>query len=254
VGKFLTQIYEIQTPDEAETLIEVGVDHIGSVLTAPDRRKKESLGDTISLVSALGRKSSLIPLFRDTEMISHALDQYRPDIVHFCEILVGNGGNSEINVSFERQRLIRERFPEINIMRSVPIAQPGMAEKAPTLEIAHLFEPISDFFLTDTLVVNGAESLEHEQPVDGFIGITGKTCDWGMASALVSASKIPVILAGGISPENVSDGLDCVNPAGVDSCTLTNARDKEGNPVRFRKDIEKVKLLVEKVRQKEKII
>ena len=245
---FLIQIYEVQTPDEAEALINVGVDHIGSVLMAPGFQEGDALSETLAVISACGKKSSLIPLFRDPDHISSALDHYRPDIVHFCDMLTKNG-TSVLKAAFERQRIIRERFPEIHLMRSVPIAQTGLADRVPTLDIAGLFEPISDFFLTDTLLVSDVRDVEPHQPVDGFIGITGTTCDWDMASSLVAASGIPVILAGGISTENVLDGLSRVRPAGVDSCTLTNEVGGDGKPIRFKKDMEKVKLLVDRVRR-----
>jgi phosphoribosylanthranilate isomerase len=38
----------------------------------------------------------------------------------------------------------------------------------------------------------------------------------------------------------------------VDSCTRTNILDKTGKPIRFKKDLVKVKLLVEQVRAAEK--
>ncbi len=245
---FLIQIYEVQTPDEAEALINVGVDHIGSVLMTPDCQEGDALSETLAFVASCGKKSSLIPLFRDPELISSALDHYRPDIVHFCDMLTENG-TSVLNAAYERQRIIRNRFPEIQLMRSVPIARTGLADRVPTLDIAEMFEPISDFFLTDTLLVPDGRNVEASQPVDGFIGITGTTCDWDMASSLVDASGIPVILAGGISTGNVLDGLKRVRPAGVDSCTLTNSVDGDGKTIRFKKDMEKVKLLVDRVRR-----
>jgi phosphoribosylanthranilate isomerase len=66
---------------------------------------------------------------------------------------------------------------------------------------------------------------------------------------LVAESSIPVILAGGIGPENVYKGIETVHPAGVDSCTCTNAVDGNGRPIRFRKDPEKVKAMVRSVRK-----
>lgn len=248
MGKVIVQIYEVQDSNEAQALMELGVDHIGSVLLPSDFSRSDSLSETLNIVTENHKKSSLIPLFIDTEMISRALDCYRPDIVHFCEVLTGNGAENGKTAALKRQEIIRDRFPEIAIMRSVPIARTGMAEHVSTLEIARLFEPVSDFFLTDTLIVQDKAAIEATQPVNGFIGITGKTCDWTMASELVKSSGIPVILAGGISPENVSDGIDRVNPAGVDSCTLTNAVDSEGRPIRFKKDLDKVKQMVAAVR------
>ena len=92
------------------------------------------------------------------------------------------------------------------------------------------------------------------QPVNGFIGITGRICDWKVATRLVAQSTIPVILGGGISPENAAAGIKQVRPAGVDSCTETNARDSNGRPLRFKKDVEKIKQLVAEVRRVEQEI
>jgi phosphoribosylanthranilate isomerase len=112
-----------------------------------------------------------------------------------------------------------------------------------------MFEPVSDYFLTDTLILpeKKTESSCGHQPVTGFVGITGKICDQNVAAELVKKSSIPVILAGGMTPDNVSEGIRLIKPAGVDSCTGTNALDKSGNPIRFKKDIEKVRRFVEAV-------
>lgn len=239
--KFISQIYEIQTPDEAEKLIEIGVDHIGSVLLSEEDWKVSSVKDTIRVVSQSGSKSSLIPLFNTAEMVFRTLEYYQPDIVHFCENLASP--NQTAQDLIDLQKSVKQRFPQIRIMRSVPIAQKGMADKIPSLEIAKMFELYSDFFLTDTLI------LTSSQPVKGFVGITGKTCDWDVAAKLVTQSRIPVILAGGLSPENVREGILHTRPAGADTCTATNAIDEKGNPIRFKKDLAKVRQFVEQCRK-----
>jgi phosphoribosylanthranilate isomerase len=86
------------------------------------------------------------------------------------------------------------------------------------------------------------------------VGITGQRCSWNTAADLVESSRIPVILAGGVSPDNVVEGIRRVLPAGVDSCTRTNALDKKGVPIRFRKNLQKVKQLVKAVREAEKTL
>jgi len=251
----ITQIYEVQTPAEAKQLIEFGVDHIGSVIVSEDNWKVPLIKETIENIKGTTSKSSLIPLFIKPEIIFKVLDYYRPDIVHFCDDLSNhNNVNENYDDLLYLQQNVRERFPKVKTMRSIPIAQSGKTDIVPTIKLARIFEPVSDYFLTDTLLTTKSSVSTDQQPVNGFIGITGKTCDWDMALELVSSSSIPVILAGGISPDNVFDGIMHVQAAGVDSCTGTNAKGQNGDLIRFKKDFEKIKHFVNEVRRAEKEI
>ncbi len=244
----IIQIYEIQTPAEAEVVIEDGVDHIGSVVLSAREWKDEKLLETVRLVQSSGKISSLIPLFSDTDHIRRVLDYYRPDIVHFCEILVlDDGEQGNCNDLLAIQREIRQDYPDLKIMRSIPIGRPAQSNAIPTLALANQFETESDYFLTDTLLLPD-KTKSGTQPVDGFVGITGQPCDWEVARALVDHSRLPVILAGGLSPENVRAGIAMVAPAGVDSCTATNQRNAAGQTIRFRKDRARVREFVRAAR------
>jgi phosphoribosylanthranilate isomerase len=250
--KMIIQIYEIQTPAEAAAMIELGVDHVGSVIVSETEWKHPEIKQTLNTVRSGAAKSSLIPLFNRPDSVLRTLDYYQPDIVHFCEALTDHPDiRSDCRRLIDLQQEVKQRFPQIKIMRSIPIAQTGKDNSIPTLELSKKFEPSSDFFLTDTMLLNPVGILDENQPVRGFVGITGQTCNWDTAAGLVSASRIPVILAGGISPANVSEGIRRVRPAGVDSCTLTNAKDEKGHPIRFRKDPDKVKKLIKAVRETE---
>ena len=238
------QIYEIQTPQEAADVIEDGVDHIGSVVLSPDDWKDTVRNEAVRLVQSAGRISSLIPLFSDLEIIRRLIDYYQPDIIHFCEALPLNpSDDAGCRPLLGSQQMIRAEYPDLKIMRSVPIGKPGFSRAVPSLELAAKFEPFSDYFLTDTLLLPAA-AVSAAQPVAGFVGITGETCDWEVARALVLQADIPVILAGGLSPKNVEAGIARVAPAGVDSCTATNQVDAEGRPIRFRKDRSRVRQFV----------
>jgi len=248
----IVQIYEIQDPGEAESLVEIGVDQIGSVIVSEAEWKVPGVKETIRLVRSAAAKSSLIPLFNSLESVLYTLDYYQPDIVHFCESLVDEKDIRDYcRRLIQLQKEVKLRFPQIAIMRSIPIAQPGRNTWNATLELSRWFEPVSDFFLTDTLLANEPGIDDTPQPVPGFVGITGQRCDWETAAELVASCRIPVILAGGISPDNVAEGIRRVRPAGVDSCTRTNALDKMGVPIRFKKDLHQVKRLVNAVREAE---
>ena len=238
----LVQIYEIQTPQEAEKCIELGVDRIGSVMLSQDRWRVPSLKEVIRLSEGTGTKNSLIPLFQDSGTLFKALDYYRPHYVHFCNSLSDTSGREiELDGFIRLQSVLKERFPEIAIMRSIPIPRAGASSPFPTLKIARSLEAVSDVFLTDTFL--------GKEPVKGFIGITGKTADWEIARELVLQSDIPVILAGGLSPENVYGAIMNILPVGADSCTQTNRVDGRERPIRFKKDFHKVEKFVKEVRR-----
>jgi phosphoribosylanthranilate isomerase len=257
MGKTIVQIYEVQKPKEAEVLVDLNVDHIGSVLVDQDKWKKATIRKTVQVIRQAGVKSGLIPLFQDPMKIFQAIDYYQPDFVHFCEALSPFSGDQatvvrEFDALLSLQLDVKDRFPQLEIMRSLSVPQAGLYPAGDIqkniLRFAELFAPFSDFFLIDT-ILDGPH-----QPVAGYVGITGVVCDWNIAGAIVEASPIPVILAGGIDDENVYDAIVKVRPAGVDSCTQTNAVDRSGRPVRFKKDMKKVRRLVQEARRADQFI
>jgi phosphoribosylanthranilate isomerase len=256
--RIIVQLYEIQEPREAERLVELGVDRLGSVLLSREAWKVPAVRDVVRLVRGSETKSSLIPLMEAEDDILRALDYHQPDFVHFCELIPLASRDKERREALlarliRIQQRVKREFPEIGITRSIPIPQPGSADAAALLqailEIARTLAVASDAFMTDTL--RGPEAKDADQPVAGYVGITGDVCDWEMGSALVATSPIPVILAGGISAENVFDAIGAVKPAGIDSCTRTNARDLRGRPIRFKKDLDLVRRLLDEVRRAE---
>ena len=247
----IVQIYEIQTPDEARAMIDLGVDHIGSVIVSQSDRHDPVVRETVAVVREMGAVSSLIPLYTDPDAVFDTLNYYHPHIVHFCNALGGNGENW-IDAALELQAAIKRRMPDIQIMRSIPIGQIAKANGDAVLALAAQLESLSDYFLTDTVIDGETVSADADQPVSGFVGITGLTCDWSVAAKLVAQSRIPVILAGGISPQNVAEAILKVRPFGVDSCTCTNAVDDSGRTIRFKKDLARVKTLLDRVHRTDK--
>lgn len=255
--RIMIQIYEVQNPWEAESVIALGVDRIGTVILSQDNWKAPVLRETVHAVQEMGMQSGLIPLFSDKEKIFRTLDYYQPDFVHLCEVLSPfPDGRKLVMLQCDNlislQEEVKKRFPA-DIMRSLSIPRTGVAGSEEIMEnvlnIMNKLEPVSDFFLLDTL--QGLPEAARKQPVTGFVGITGEICDWQIAAAVVAACSRPVILAGGLDGGNVREAIMTVKPAGVDSCTKTNALAPDGQPIRFKKDLGKIKRMVEEVRQAE---
>ena len=252
MNKIIIQIYEVQKPKEAEALVSMGVDHIGSVIVSENRWKQPAVRRCVQTAQRGGAKSGIIPLSRNPVKIFTAIDYYRPDFVHLCDVISPFPRERQtivrdFDAHLSLQVDIKDRFPQIDIMRSISIPRPGWPDAAQiqknVLDVASRLAPVSDYFLIDTLLAGST------QPVEGFVGITGERCDWTIARAVIEASPIPVILAGGISDENVYEAIVKLKPAGVDSCTKTNASGRQGQPIRFKKDMNKVRRLIEEVRR-----
>lgn len=115
---------------------------------------------------------------------------------------------------------LRRLRPDLFLIKSLIVRgrDPG-----PLLAAAHAFAADADAFITDTF-----------DPATGACGATGRVHDWAVSRRLVGALDKPVILAGGLTPENVGDAVRAVHPAGVD--THTGVEDAAGgkDPARVR--------------------
>ena len=243
----LAQIYEIQTPEEAEKCIALGVDRIGSVLLSAAEWKKPEIREVIGLSQGTAVANSLIPLFDDWDVLCKAMDYYRPHFIHFCETLTDGQGNPINLTPFTLlQEKLKKAFPEIGIVRSIPVPAAGLAPEFPCLDLVRSLEKASDFFLVDTWL--------GKEPVEGFVGITGTLPDLERAKRVVLESNIPVLLAGGLSPENVFGIVIEAVPAGADSCTHTNQVDASGKAIRFKKDFMKVEKFVTEIRRAQRAL
>ncbi len=240
----LAQIYEIQTPHEAEKCIDLGVDRIGSVLLSASDWKKQEIRKVIALSGGTNARNSLIALFKDWDTLCKAMDYYHPHFIHFCDSLTLSLGHKvDLSPFVLLQEKFKNAFPDIGIVRSIPVPAAGLAPDFPCLDLVRSLEGVSDFFLIDTWL--------GKEPVEGFVGITGKLADLKRAKEVVLQSKIPVLLAGGLSPENVFDAVSEVLPVGADSCTHTNQVDDSGKAIRFKKDFLKVEKFVRELRRAE---
>jgi phosphoribosylanthranilate isomerase len=95
----------------------------------------------------------------------------------------------------------------------------------------------------DGFVRGEAPALLVDASVKGAYGGTGVTADWKGASEF--ARQYPLLLAGGLTPENVSEAVSQVQPWGVDVASGVESAPGE-------KDAGKMKAFVQAVRDGEK--
>lgn len=218
----IVQIYTAQTVDEALALAEAGVDHVGITVSDRGLPGEIELPTGREIVDSLRGHVRSVALTVDTDPIAiqvfaAALD---PDILHLCGSTVEfpPAAVADLRVWLRRRRL------SIELMQAVPVTGPEAVAEA------RRFAHHVDWLILDSVT----ESVEG-------IGAAGVTHDWAVSRAIVEQSSVPVVLAGGLGPDNVTDAIGAVGPAGVDSLTLTNRPLGEG---RFEKDLDLVRRFV----------
>jgi phosphoribosylanthranilate isomerase len=66
----------------------------------------------------------------------------------------------------------------------------------------------------------------------GMRGGTGETFDWSLVRA--RRSKVPLILSGGLTPENLAEAIDVVAPYAVDTASGTESAPGHKDPAKLR--------------------
>jgi phosphoribosylanthranilate isomerase len=218
----IVQIYTVQSPQEGIALAELGVDHIGITPSDHGLPGEISIMSAAEIFKAIGDKAVKVALTVDSNLqkIVSMVKTVRPDILHLC-------GDLKL-VTPEKVAVLRGLLPGMKIMQAIPVMDSG------ALQIASDYETVADYFILDS----------YSDQIGG-IGAAGFTHDWSISREIVQQSRIPVILAGGLSPENVADAIQQVRPWGVDSLTRTNEPLGGG---KFRKDLERVRLFVEEAK------
>lgn len=216
------QIYTMQSVDEARAVIAQGVDHIGITPSDIGLPGEVDYATARAIVDAVGESAVCVALSVDSDLdaIVEMVHSVRPDILHLCGL--------ENTLLPEAVGVLRERLPALPIMQAVSVAGPQ------AVDVALAYQDVADYLILDT-----------QSPDIAGIGASGETHDWGISRQIVKQVKIPVILAGGLSPENLAEAIRVVRPWGVDSLTCTNEILPGGN---FRKDIDRVRRFVQAAR------
>jgi len=211
----LVQIYEIASAQEAAALFRMGVDHIGVLVGDGSFPRELSVASALEIGASVEPPSRLCALFlsADIARVAEAVRQLRPSIVHL--------GAAPDLLGPQEVWALKRAIGTYPIMRSVPVTGPE------SLGVARSYEGIVDFVLLDSYSVN-----------DRQIGALGVTHDWNISRQIARSLTTPVVLAGGLGPDNVAEAIRVVRPAGVDAKTKT---DKAGTHA---KDLEKVRAFV----------
>ncbi len=189
------QIAGVSSLEEALFCHQVGVDALGFTLELPSGSH-----DGLTAEKAAGIVEKL------PHDILPVVITYVSSATDACS-LVNNMGARAIQfhggIALQEIELFRKTCPNIKTIGCVTVADESAMARAAE------FKPRN----WDAII------LDSYDPNTGKRGATGKTHDWSISARIARTAQVPVILAGGLTPENVANAVRSVLPHGVDAHT-----------------------------------
>lgn len=200
------KICGIHSLEEARKSINSGADFLGMLVNIPETNLSLSQNEAKDIISNLKiGKFVILTIENDPVKLLSIVKNLSPWGIQLLR-------PTKENVSFLSDKSKVKIIPVVHITCNKDVEQIKLFQKA-------------DYILLDS-------KLGHH------LGGTGKTHDWNISRKIVSKSKVPVFLAGGLNKYNVKKVIKIVNPYAVD--VESSLRNKKGY-----RDLNKVKEFIE---------
>ncbi len=202
------KICGITDPSELFFALDQGPDAVGFVVEVEGSRHRIMAREAKAMIGSVPvfTKSVAVIAPRDLDQAVNLADQTGSDVLQV------HGGLGPGEIEDLKSRISQD------VVAAVPSG---------SFDLAREFAKAADAVLLDTFK-------------DGMLGGTGAVHDWSKSREIVRGLRVPVILAGGLNPSNVSDAISLVRPYAVDVSSGVETAGK--------KDPEKIAALVRAVR------
>lgn len=218
------KICGITSVDDALAAVEAGADALGlNFVGGPRQISLEQAGEIVRALPPFVAMVALVR-FENGRLSDQELAWLDRQPIRYLQVY-GEIGYMEI------ERLSRQGFVSIPVLGVRDASFPEQAAK---------------WLAPDNHRVTGAIVLDTSDPTRG--GGTGRTFCWDWVVQARQAGRLtdwpPIILAGGLCPENVAEAIRTVHPFGVD---VSSGVEKQGQP--GIKDFIRMRMFVRNARQ-----
>lgn len=192
---------------------ELGADFLGFIVEISESEDSLSKDEAKNLIRQLPLE--VIPV-----MVTYLNNA--EEIVKVASYVIAGAVQLHSNISLPEIGKIRKALPKIKIIKAIHVIDEKVVSEAVK------FSDYVDYILLDS-------------KAKGKIGGTGKTHDWSISRKIILKCKKPVLLAGGLNPENVLDAVRKIKPFGVDVNSGVKAKPRVKDAEKLRKFIENAK-------------
>jgi phosphoribosylanthranilate isomerase len=195
------KICGITRREDAELAVELGAWALGLIFHEPSPRKADI--DTAAAIAAeFRRQAEVVGVFVNRDLGEVA------EIADACSLTMLQLHGDEGPVYCEEAR----RRTGLKVMKAARVRDSA------SLQALNAFRNV-DYHLVDA---------HHPD----LFGGTGETFDWALLRD--RRSKVPLVLSGGLTPENVADAIRTVRPFAVDTASGTEAEPGVKDPAKLR--------------------
>lgn len=188
------KICGLKTERDLAIAVNSGANAVGFITEVPvDSPRRISLAEASRLISKVPVfvTSVLVIMPENAEQAISMINKAKPDAVQ-----VHN------NLALSELKKIKEM--RVKLIKTISV--PQYANSMEIIKQVTDLHGIADAVLLDTYM-------------EGKAGGTGETHNWEVSSEIVLHAGVPVILAGGLNPENVRDAVKTVRPYAVDTAS-----------------------------------
>jgi phosphoribosylanthranilate isomerase len=203
----IIQIAGVMDKEEADLLTKAGVLQLGFPFGLSVHREDIAEKTAAAIIRSLRPPASAVLITYVSEV---------EKILGLCKKIGAAKAQLHGYMSAEEIMRLNVRAPRLTVVKSLIVRDNNLAELE---SIVIAFSPYVDGFITDTY-----------DPATGACGATGKTHNWDISRRLVDISPKPVMLAGGLNPDNIHRAIVHVRPAGVDAHTGVEGPDGRKDP------------------------
>ena len=188
------KICGIKSENELALALNAGADAVGFITDVPvDTPRKINLELAASLISK-------VPIFVTSVMV-----------------IMPENADIAINMIQKAQPSAVQIHNDLDITELVKIRESGI-KLIKTIKVSQDSGPDEILKQVDALK-GGADAVLLDTAVGGKTGGTGVTHNWDVSAEVIKGSSIPIILAGGLIPENVGEAVKTVHPYAVDTAS-----------------------------------
>ena len=148
-----TQIYTMQTIEEAQAVVALGVDHVGITPGNYGLPGEVDFATARAIVDAIGNSAVSVALSVESNLdaIESMVQAVRPDILHLCGL--------ENVLLPDAVRTLRGRLSNVVIMQAVSVAGPR------AIDVALAYQDVAEYLILDTQAPDiVAEAINVVQP------------------------------------------------------------------------------------------